>query len=81
VSATGLHTTWGVFAYRAEPANDGIRLSLSGARPPHGLEVHAPFGKPVRDAVIGGRPIAVGKSGTVRVTAGATPISILFRYQ
>jgi hypothetical protein len=81
VSATGLHTTWGVFSYRAERSKDGIRVSLGGARPPRGFEVHAPFGKQVRDAIVDGHPVAVGKLGAVRVPAGAGPISILFRYQ
>jgi hypothetical protein len=81
VTATGLHTSWGVFSYRAEPTSDGIRVSVTGAHPPRGFEIHAPFGRTARHAVVDGKSVAVGGDGSIHVPNGAANVSIVFRYR
>ena len=57
VTVRGLRTWWGTLSLRESPVAGGIRVSVDGAHPPGGIELHAPFGRPFREARVNGRAV------------------------
>ncbi|MEP6492092.1 MAG: discoidin domain-containing protein [bacterium] len=54
VTVRGLRTWWGSLSLRAEPASNGVRMTIDGVHPPGGIEVRAPFGRAAREARVNG---------------------------
>jgi hypothetical protein len=80
VALRGLSTWWGPLDVTMRATGpDEIRVVLGGAaHPPGGLVVHAPFGRPPRDAVVSGAAVRLDAEGAVRVRR--LPATIVFRY-
>jgi hypothetical protein len=72
VTVRGLRTWWGSLSLRAEPSTSGVRVTVSGVRPPGGIELHAPFGRSVRSVRVNGKPVALAGTGSVVLRAPAT---------
>ena len=76
VTVRGLRTWWGPLSLRMSPSARGVHITVSGARPPHGIELHAPFGRTPRQALVNGTPAPI-VHGAVVVQA---PANVELRY-
>jgi hypothetical protein len=65
VTVRGLRTWWGPLSLRMRPSATGVHITVSGARPPRGIELHAPFGRPPRQALVNGNPTPIVRGAVV----------------
>jgi hypothetical protein len=74
----GAHTWWGTVDFSTEPVPGGVRVGVSGAMGPGGIEVRAPFGRrPVR-ATLDGKAVPLIDEG--RAVRARTPATVDFFY-
>ena len=81
VRVRGLPTRYGALDLTlAATADGGVRAVLGGnlARPPGGIVLVSPLARPLREAIVDGRSVALDAPG--RVTLRDVPAEILLRY-
>ncbi|HET9013227.1 MAG TPA: hypothetical protein VFN38_15480, partial [Gemmatimonadaceae bacterium] len=78
VTVRGLRTWWGPLSVRAERAGAGVRVVVSGVRPPGGIELRAPFGARPASALVNGTPATMLDDG--RAVLLRAPGTVEFRY-
>jgi hypothetical protein len=61
-----------------ERAGAAVRVTLSGVRPPGGIELRAPFGATPRAVIVNDVPAALVDSG--RAVMVRAPATVEFRY-
>jgi hypothetical protein len=80
VVAPMLYTGWGGLDLRVEATpGGGVRVGVSGATGPGGLEIHAPFGRRPVSATLNGQPVPLIDDGRA-VHAPRAPATVEFRY-
>jgi len=78
VTVRNLRTWWGPLGLRVERVGTGVRMTVSGARPPGGIELRAPFGAAPREVVVDGVPDRLIDDG--RAVMLRAPATVEFRY-
>jgi len=78
VSVRGLRTWWGMLDLTMKPVGRTVLVTLDGAHPPGGIELHAPYGRRPKLIVVNGvRTAATDGGRAVNVRA---PARVEFRY-
>jgi hypothetical protein len=65
VTVRGLRTWWGALSLRVRPSATGVHITVSGVHPPHGIELHAPFGRAPREAFVNGKATPIVRGAVV----------------
>jgi len=77
ITARGIHTWWGTLDFTVRSMGRTVRYTVSGVRPPRGMEVHAPFGAVPRAVRVNGRPTQL-RNGRVVVGSGLATIEFVY---